>query len=230
MGLILNIDTSSKYCSVALAKDGEIVFGLESSKEMDHSSSLAPFVEKALAAAKERGEKLEAVSVIIGPGSYTGLRIGLSLAKGLAYSLSIPLITLSALQVMAVQAIFTYPEFEGDEIIVSMMDAGRMEVYEGIYDAALKLLKEEAPEILDEKSFLEISEDKKVIFAGDGVSKFKDLYGGKNAVWLENVRPHAKYMVSLSEKFFSEKKFSDIAYSVPRYLKEYKATQSKNRL
>lgn len=232
MALILNIDTSSKFCSIALAYEGETIFGLESSKEMDHSTTLAPFVEKAMETLKERKENLEAVSVVIGPGSYTGLRIGLSLAKGLAYSLSLPLITLGTLRVMAVEAIFSYSGFNGDEIIIPMMDAGRMEVYAAVFDSALNLLEKESPVILEENSFERFSGYPKVIFAGDGVKKFREKYGDRwpNAIWMENVKPHAKYMTVLSEKYFREKIFSDIAYTTPEYLKEYKATISKNRL
>ena len=230
MANILNIDTSSKFCSIALSVDGEIAFGLESSNEMDHSSTLAPFVDQAIQFLKERDLKLEAVAVAYGPGSYTGLRIGLSLAKGLAYSFDIPLITLSSLEIMAVRAIFSYPDIQGNEIIVPMMDAGRMEVYAGIYDCALSSLDEEKPIILTEDSFKEFNNKDKVLFVGDGSNKFKDVYSWKNAVWFTDSMPHAKYMAALSEKYFREKKFADIAYATPKYLKEYQAIVSKNRL
>lgn len=230
MGLILNIDTSSKYCSVALAQDGEILSGFESSQEMDHSVSLAPFVEKALSSAKKEGLKLDAVSVIGGPGSYTGLRIGLSMAKGLAFSLNVPLIILSSLQVITVRAMFSYPDLTGNETIIPMLDAGRMEVYAGVYDCSLKPRQEECPIILDEKSFSDYFNDDVIIFAGNGSEKFKSVYGSTNAIWLGSLLPHAKYMATLSEKMFREKDFSDIAYSSPRYLKEYKTTQSKSRI
>lgn len=230
MAVIINIDTSSKYCSVALAINGEVVFGMESSEEMDHSVSLAPFVDKAIKYLREKDKKLDAVSVINGPGSYTGLRIGFSLAKGLAFSLDLPLITLSSLEVMAVRAMFSYPEFQGNETIVSMMDAGRMEVYAGTYDHTLNLRGKEKPEILTEDSFSDLVKEKKVIFVGDGTSKFKSLYKNENAVWLGNLMPHAKYMTALSEKYYRENKFSDLAYVTPRYLKEYMVTQSKSKL
>ena len=227
MAIILNIDTSSKFCSIALAKEGEVIFGYESSNEMDHSKTLAPFVKKAMDFLEDHNLKLAAVSVITGPGSYTGLRIGLSLAKGLAYSLDIPLITLSSLQVIAVSAIFSDPEFRGEELIVPMMDAGRMEVYTAVFDSALNLIKEEAPLILDENSFsdLQLSE---LIFVGDGSLKFKDLFKGEKAKWAGPLLPHAKYMTSLSEKYFRQKRFSDIAYTTPKYLKEYITTKSKS--
>ena len=230
MAVILNIDTSSSICSVALSKDGEVIMGLESSKEMDHSSSLAPFVEKCMDYLRDRKEKLDAVSVVNGPGSYTGLRIGLSLAKGLSFGLDIPLITMSALKVMAVRAIFSDPDFNGDELIVPMMDARRMEVYTGVYDSALSLRLAESAVILDENSFDEFRRLPKLIFIGNGTEKFKPLFKSDNAKWLGNKMAHAKYMPALSEKMYKEKQFADIAYSVPNYLKEYKTTTPKNKI
>lgn len=226
---ILNIDTSSSICSVGLAKDGEIIMGLESSNKMDHSVSLAPFVEKCLLYLKDRKESLDAVSVISGPGSYTGLRIGLSMAKGLAFGYDIPLITLSALEVMTVRAIFTYHDFSGEEIIIPMMDARRMEVYAGVYDSALKNLSSEKAVILDSDSFNEFN-NRKILFIGDGTTKFKDLNKSDNAIWLGEGMPHAKYMSTLSEKYYRENKFSDVAYVSPNYLKEYQATTPKNKI
>ncbi|MCH5227441.1 MAG: tRNA (adenosine(37)-N6)-threonylcarbamoyltransferase complex dimerization subunit type 1 TsaB [Muribaculaceae bacterium] len=230
MAIIINIDTSSNFCSVALAIDGEIVVGLESAQKMDHSTSLAPFVEKCFESLRERGEKLDAISVVTGPGSYTGLRIGLSLAKGIAFGQDIPLICVSSLEVMAVRGIFSYHDFQGDEIIIPMMDAGRMEVYTGIYDSALHPVQEESALILEEKSFSDLPDDTKILFIGDGTEKFKELFKKENAVWLGAGMPHAKYMAALSEKYYREKKFSDVAYTVPRYLKEYKATKPKNMI
>lgn len=230
MAQILNIDTSSKQCSVALARDGEIELGFESSKEMDHAESLAPFAEKCVSYLREKGEKLDAVSVTNGPGSYTGLRIGLSLAKGIAFGLDIPLITISTLEVMAVRAIFTDLDFSGDEIIVPMIDARRMEVFTGALDSSLHPVIKEQPLILDESSLSELKDKERVLFIGDGTEKFKPLYQGNNAIWLGNGMAHAKYMVSLSEKYFREKRFADTAYAVPNYLKEYQATTPKNKL
>lgn len=230
MANILNIDTSSMQCSVAVCKDGEVIMGLESSQKMDHSTSLAPFVKQCMDFLQERGEKLDAISVTNGPGSYTGLRIGLSMAKGLAYGLDVPLITLSSLEVMTVRAIFSYPDFNGDELIVPMVDARRMEVFTGVYDSALRLVIDEHPEILDENSFSELKNKGKVLFIGDGSQKFEPLYSGDNAVWLGSGMPHAKYMGALSEKYFKEKRFSDVAYTVPNYLKAYQTTLPKNKI
>lgn len=230
MANILNIDTSAKICSVALAKDGEIMMGFESSEEMDHSRSLAPFVEKCMEYLRNNEMKLDAVSVANGPGSYTGLRIGLSMAKGISFGLDIPLIAVSSLEVMTVRAIFTYPNFNGDEYIVPMVDARRMEVYTATFDSSLNLVEPERALILEKDSFDEIVKKNKVIFIGDGTDKFKEIFEGGDVVFLGSGMPHAKYLAPLSEKYYREKRFSDVAYTVPSYLKEYQATQPKNRL
>lgn len=228
MAIIINIETSSKTCSVALSKDGAVELELESSEEMDHAVQVAPFVEKCMSELKRKGESPDAIAVSMGPGSYTGLRIGLSLAKGLAFSLDIPLITLSTLQVLAVKTMFRNMEWEGDEVIVGMVDARRMEVFAGAYDFSLNPVVGECAEILTEDSFSTLHNRRKVIFVGDGSEKFKDLYAGNNAVWLGALQPHARDMTALSEKCLREGKFADIAYCVPNYLKEYQTTVPKN--
>ncbi len=228
MATIINIETSSKVCSVALSKDGVTELEMEDNKGMNHAECLAPFVEKCLSDAKRKDYKIDAVSVSLGPGSYTGLRIGLSLAKGLAFSLDVPLIGLSTLQVLAVKAMFRNMLWEGDEIIVGMVDARRMEVFTGAFNFALEEVVKEAPLILTEDSFSNLHDRRKVIFIGDGSEKFKPLYKGDNAVWLGNLYPHARDMIALSEKYFREGRFIDTAYSTPNYLKEYQTTVPKN--
>lgn len=226
MATILNIETSSKVCSVTLSKDGVIEVELEDSKNMNHAECLAPFVNKCITEAKRKGFTIDAVAVSLGPGSYTGLRIGLSLAKGLAFGLGIPLIGISTLQILAVKAMFRNILWEGDEIIVGMIDARRMEVFSGAYDFSLKEVIKESPIILSNDSFSALYSKRKVIFIGDGIEKFKSLYGSENAVWLNNLFPHARDMVALSEKFYREGNFIDVAYSIPNYLKEYQTTVS----
>ena len=230
MAIIINIETSAKTCSVALSKDGAVEFQLEDTEGMNHATKLAPFVERCMEELKRKEEKPDAVSVSLGPGSYTGLRIGLSLAKGLAFSLDVPLIGLSTLQILAVKAMFRSMEWEGDEIIVPMVDARRMEVFTGAYNFALQEVVKEQPKILDSDSFKELHDRRKVLFLGDGSEKFKDVYSGTNAEWLGSLTPHAKDMLALSEKFFREKRFIDVAYSTPNYLKEYQTTVPKNKV
>ncbi len=228
MATIINIETSSRICSVALSKDGVIEMELEDDKGMSHAERLAPFVEKCIEESNRKGWPIDAISISLGPGSYTGLRIGLSLAKGLAFSLGVPLIGLSTLQVLAVKAMFRNILWEGDETIVCMVDARRMEVFGGAFDFSLKEVVKEAPYILTEQSFSELYPKRKVIFIGDGSEKFKSLYQGTNAEWLGNLYPHARDMIALSEKYFREGRFIDVAYSVPNYLKEYQTTVPKN--
>lgn len=230
MAVIINIETSAKTCSVALSKDGVVEFQLEDSFGMSHATRLAPFVERCMEELKRKEENPDAVAVSLGPGSYTGLRIGLSLAKGLSFSLDVPLIGISTLQILAVKAMFRSMEWQGDEIIVPMVDARRMEVFTGAYDFALNEIVKEQPLILNADSFGELHQYRKVIFIGDGSEKFKDIYSGENAVWLGNVMPHAKDMLALSEKFYREKRFIDVAYSTPNYLKEYQTTIPKNKV
>lgn len=230
MAIIINIETSSKICSVAISKDGVVEFQQEDTEGMNHAVRLAPFVARCMEELKRKEEKPDAIAVSLGPGSYTGLRIGLSLAKGLAYSLDIPLIGISTLQILAVKAMFRSMEWQGTETIVPMVDARRMEVFTGAYDFALEPVVGEGPMILDENSFASLHDREKVIFLGDGSEKFRELYKGGNAVWLGNLVPHARDMIALSEKFFREKRFIDVAYSVPNYLKEYQTTVPGNKV
>lgn len=230
MSTIINIETSSKVCSVALSKDGVLELELEDNEGMNHAVKLAPFIEKCMEELKRKGDRLDAVSVSLGPGSYTGLRIGLSMAKGLAFSLGIPLIGISTLQILAVKAMFRNMNWTGDEIILGMVDARRMEVFAGAYDFSLKPVIKEAPYILTDKSFPELTGYRKVIILGDGSEKYKEIYKDNNAEWLGSLTPHARDMIALSEKKLREKDFLDLAYSTPNYLKEYQTTIPKNKV
>ena len=138
--MILNIETSAKICSVALTEGVDAVWNKESGPEMEHSRLLAPYVQEALDVSERREGELEAVAVSMGPGSYTGLRIGLSLAKGLCFSRNIPLIGIPTLEILAVKGLFKSMEWKGDELFVGMIDARRMEVYTAIYNSALKCI------------------------------------------------------------------------------------------
>lgn len=230
MATILNIETSGKTCSVALTREGVLEFDLENSDGMKHAELLAPFVERAMEEVKRKEWKLDAVAVSIGPGSYTGLRIGLSLAKGLAFSLGVPLIGVSTLKILAVKAMFRNFNFTGEEILAPMIDARRMEVFTGAYDFALNALEGPAPMILDENSYASLLAEREVWFMGDGAEKAKEVIKSPNAHWMDGLNPMAKDMLALSEKAFREGDFLDIAYSVPEYLKEYQTTTPKCKI
>lgn len=230
MPTIINIETSGKICSVALTRDGVLEFDLENRDGMKHAELLAPFVERAMEEVKRKEWNVDAVAVSIGPGSYTGLRIGLSLAKGLAFSLGVPLIGVSTLKILAVKAMFRNFNFTGEEVLAPMIDARRMEVFTGAYDFSLKALQAPGPMILDNDSYASILENREVWFMGDGAEKAKDVIKSPNAKWLDGLDPLAKDMLALSEKAFREEDFLDIAYSVPEYLKEYQTTVAKPRI
>ena len=230
MATIINIETSGKICSVALTRDGVLEFDLENKDGMKHAELLAPFVEKAMAEVKRKEWTLDAVAVSIGPGSYTGLRIGLSLAKGLAFSLGVPLIGVSTLKILAVKAMFRNMNFTGEEILAPMIDARRMEVFTGAYDFSLNAVEGPGPMILDEDSYSGLLSEKEVWFMGDGAEKAKEVIKSPNAHWMDGLDPMAKDMLALSEKAFREGDFLDIAYSVPEYLKEYQTTTPKAKI
>lgn len=230
MATILNIETSGKICSVALCKDGAVEFQLEDHEGMNHAVKLAPFVEKCMNEIHRKEWKLDAVAVSIGPGSYTGLRIGLSLAKGLAFSLGIPLIGVSTLKILAVKAMFRNMDFQGDEILVPMIDARRMEVFTGAYNFALEAIEGPGPKIIDSDSFADLLAERQLYFMGDGADKVEAVIKSPNAHWLPGLNPVARDMLALSEKAFRENDFLDLAYSVPEYLKEYRTTVAKPRI
>lgn len=230
MSVILNIETSSKICSVAIGIDGHVEFHIESDEPMQHAAQLGVYVEKALEDIHRRELALDAVAVSIGPGSYTGLRIGLSLAKGLCFSKDIPLIGIPTLELMAVKAMFSLKESEGDEILVSMIDAGRMEVYTAAYDFRLNKIIPATPLIIKNGSYDQLKDYRKAIFFGDGMPKSRNMVKLPNKQFLNDKMPVALDMAPLSEKYFRERKFMDVAYGVPLYLKEYQAKISKNKV
>lgn len=226
MSTILCIETSGKFCSVALVHDGLAEFNREDNVEMNHARTIGPFVESCMDEARRKEWKIDAVAVSIGPGSYTGLRIGLSMAKGLCFSLNVPLIGVSTLMILAVKAMFRNFEWEGIEILVPMIDARRMEVYTAAYDFRLDPLMSPQPMILNEDSYAALPSDREIYFMGDGAEKSKSLLKGKRYHWIDNLIPKASDMTALAEKALREEFFIDTAYSVPEYLKDYDAKKS----
>ncbi len=227
MSTILAIETSGKYCSVALIHEGLAEFNRVDETEMNHARAIGPFVDECVKEARRREWKINAVAVSMGPGSYTGLRIGLSMAKGLCFSLNVPLIGISTLKLIAVKAMFRNIDWQGDEILVPMIDARRMEVYTAAYDFRLNALMEPQPLILDEESYNQLPSGREIYFMGDGSSKSKEILKGERLHWLDGVNPKASDMTALAEKAFREEDFLDVAYSVPEYLKEYEAKKSQ---
>ena len=229
MANILNIETSTSVCSVALTSEGQVVEHYENYEGQTHATLLSQFIKDALDSAARKELNLDAIAVSIGPGSYTGLRIGLSQAKGLAFGLGVPLIGVNTLQLLTVSAMFR-DFYDDDVLFVPMIDARRMEVYTAVYNSALEAILEPQPMIIDENSLGELLEQHKLVFLGNGSAKVKGVINHPNATFIDNVDPVALDMTALAEKAFREQRFIDVAYSTPLYLKEFQATIPKNKV
>ena len=228
MSHILNIETSTSVCSVALSSQGEIVFDRVSFEGPSHAKLAGLYVEEALAFANKHHLKPDAVAVSSGPGSYTGLRIGVSLAKGLCFGLDIPLISISTLELMASTAIRL--QQEADMLYCPMIDARRMEVYAALYDNQLREVRAIRPDIVDASTYADYLQQGKVCFFGNGAAKCETVIDSPDAVFLDNIHPLASEMATLATKAFERKDFADVAYYEPFYLKDFQATTPKNKV
>ncbi len=227
MSCIICIETATRVCSVALSVNENIVFRKEESTGPSHAVLLGVFVRDAMQYARENGLHLDAVAVSAGPGSYTGLRIGVSEAKGLCYGLNIPLIAVPTLEIMASQV---KANGHSADYYCPMIDARRMEVYASIYDSSLKEIRSVAADIIEAGSYEEFLSEGKVLFFGDGAGKCKEVIRSGNAHFLDGVHPLASSMVPLAIQYYQEKKYQDVAYFEPIYLKEFQATSPKRRI
>ncbi len=231
MAVILNIETSTKVCSAAVTAEGMIMRHFEDYEGRNHAALLSDFIKGCMDFLAEKELKLDAVAVSMGPGSYTGLRIGLSEAKGLCYALDIPLIGVNTLELMATRVMFSTDYVDPDSILVPMIDARRMEVYTAAYDFGLAELIKPQPLILDENAYADIlASGRPVLFFGDGMEKSKAVIKADNAVFVEGVDPLAVDMIALAERNFARREFLDTAYSVPLYLKDFQATKPRNKV
>ncbi len=263
MAVILNIETSTAVCSVAVSENGKCLFSRTSDIANSHSKMLSLFVQEALAFLNEElrmkneelpdGRKpdssffiphsslIDAVAVSAGPGSYTGLRIGVSMAKGLCFGLNIPLIAVDTLAVLNEELRMKNEELPDgrkhssffilhSSFLCPMIDARRMEVYDAVFDTQGNKIRETSADIIDENSFAELLEKNVIYFFGDGAEKCKTVITHPNARFVDNIVPSAENMISLAEKHFNEKNFEDVAYFEPFYLKEFVATTPKPRM
>lgn len=226
---IINIETATTVCSVAMSEHGSVLFEKTSFDGPSHASLLGLFVEEAVKESKLSGVKIDAVAVSSGPGSYTGLRIGVSMAKGLCFGWNVPLLSVPTLEILAFRAIETVSD-SSDSLFCAMLDARRMEVYAAIYDKSMRKVRDTEAEIITEKAYDSFLERQKVYFFGDGADKCKNVIQSPNAVFLDNIHPLASDMVLLSEQAYEEKRFEDLAYFEPFYLKDFVATVSKNKV
>lgn len=224
MALILNIETATKNCSVSLAKSGEVLVLKElNDGNYSHAEKLHVFIQEVLSEANINIASLDAVAVSKGPGSYTGLRIGVSAVKGLCFSIDKPLISVETLESLATSISVK------NGLIVPMLDARRMEVYAAVYNKNYELEREIKAEIINEDSFLEELSKGKVTFLGDGATKCKGVINSDNAFFVDDKFPSAKEMAILSYEKYKKNDIEDVAYFEPFYLKDFVVTPQKKR-
>ena len=219
MNYILNIESSTTNCSISLALDGNLVALKESNDDKySHSTKLHFFINEVLKKSNISVKELVAIAVSKGPGSYTGLRIGVAAAKGLCYSLDIPLISISTLHILSKQI-----QVREQGLILPVMDARRDEVYCAVYDSSYNLIKKAVPKIINQESFSELSYKSKLYFIGNGQEKCKRLIeNNTNLIFSNNnTFPSAREMTQLSYQKFKDLNFNDIAYFEPDYLKDF---------
>ena len=229
MSCILHIETSTEVCSVAASQDGATIFSQEDFNGPSHATVLGVYVDEALSFIDNHAIPLDAVAVSCGPGSYTGLRIGVSMAKGICYGRNIPLIGIPTHKVMSVPVLLRH-ELPEDALLCPMIDARRMEVYATIYDRALKEIRPTSADVIDENSYAEFLEKHPVYFFGNGADKCREKLTHPNAHFIENIHPLAKWMFPLAERANANQDFKDVAYFEPFYLKEFVASTPKKLL
>jgi tRNA threonylcarbamoyladenosine biosynthesis protein TsaB len=232
MAYILSLETSTTVCSVAVTANDEVLSLREVIDAKSHASQLIPFISEALEESSISPKDLSAIAVSKGPGSYTGLRIGVSTAKGLAYGLKIPLISLDTLFCMASGFLEVHPEFSESPnmLLCPMIDARRMEVYSVIYNTSLKEIRNIKAEIIQNDSFNQFLYNNTIHFFGDGAMKCERTITGKTAVFHEGFHPSATYMGRIALKKFKKGLFENLAYFEPFYLKDFVTTIPINKV
>ncbi len=232
MAKILNIETSTGVCSVAYSEDGKIIASKELYQTNSHASHLTVLIQQLF---EENNipsiQEIDAVAVSSGPGSYTGLRIGVSTAKGICYALHKPLIAIDSMHIMAYP--LTQQNWEKSDLpqlFCPLMDARRMEVYTAVFDQEMQLKEEISAKIVEEETFNNWLENNKVIFFGNGADKCKSTITHDNACFIDDCHPLAKNLAPMAEKYYQQNKFEDVAYFEPFYLKDFVATTPKKKV
>ena len=226
--MILSIETSGDFCSAAISDGESLVTSWLIEQPRAQSSRLAPAIDEMFKAAGLSVKDCKAVAVSSGPGSYTGLRVGVSLAKGLCFGAGIPLIGVGTLDLIVNQALDLYNN-ERPDYIVPMIDARRMEVYQTVYDGNANRIGEIEPLILEAGSYQDLLSKGKVLFCGDGCEKFQSIISNPNAQFLP-CRPEARYMTKIARRKYLASDFEDVAYMEPFYLKDFRIGQSKKNI
>lgn len=228
MACILHIETSTTVCSVALSVNGDIVLEKVSYDGPSHAALLGIYIEEAITFLRGREYSLDAVAISGGPGSYTGLRIGTSMAKGLCLGFNIPLIVIPTLDILASKVILQTDDSQS--LYCAMLDARRMEVYAAIYRVDLSIVRETRADIVIPEIYDAYLNNDTVYFFGNGAAKCKEIISSPRAIFVDDVFPLAEDMAVLAEKYYHEQQFEDVAYFEPYYLKEFIATIPKNKV
>lgn len=240
MPVILHIETATDLCSVAVSQDTAIIFQTDNlpkegdepkqEKGTNHASILGTMVDEALSFTDNHAIPFDGVAVSAGPGSYTGLRIGVSMAKGVAYGRNLKLISVPTLEVQCVPVLLVHDDLPEDALLCPMLDARRMEVYTALYTRALKTVLPIQPMVIDEHAFTEQLNEHPIYFFGNGAAKCMDIIQHPNAHLIEGIEPLAKWMQPLAERRFLSEQYEDVAYFVPFYLKDFVAIKPKKLL
>ncbi|MBR1517985.1 MAG: tRNA (adenosine(37)-N6)-threonylcarbamoyltransferase complex dimerization subunit type 1 TsaB [Prevotella sp.] len=230
MSCILNIDTSTDVCSVAVSENGACIFSKEDHSGPNHAVNLGVFVDEAMSFTDNHAIPFDAVAVSSGPGSYTGLRIGVSMAKGICYARDLKLISVPTLATMCVPLLLQEKIEEDDALLCPMIDARRMEVYAQVFDRSLKVVRGIQADVVDENTYRSLLDEHVVYFFGNGAEKCMSAIGHDNARFIPGIEPLAKNMFPLAEKKFLNDDFEDVAYFVPFYLKDFVAKTPKKLL
>lgn len=233
MALLLSIETSTAVCSVALSENGKLIALKETKEGMKHASQLTVFIQSILKENNNEVVDLDAIVISKGPGSYTGLRIGVSTAKGLCYGANIPLIAINTLECMSVpvaSSISSKLNNASSAWFCPMIDARRMEVFTAFFNNENSIQKETSADIIDENSYLDILAEREIVFFGDGSSKCKEMINHKNAIFIDNITPSAANMIGIADDKFNKAEFEDVAYFEPFYLKDFVATTPKKNI
>lgn len=234
MAIILIIETSTEVCSIALTKDGKLIDQIESAEGQNHARMVSVFIQELLSKNGIKSDEISAVTVSRGPGSYTGLRIGVSTAKGICFAAGIPLIAIGTLEAMAKYVALNRLHFgvgnDKPVLFCPMIDARRMEVYSMLFDEDGNMLKPISAEIIDETFLAGELTGNQVVFFGNGSEKCKKIITSPNAVFIDKISASASYLCELAWQVYKNEQFEDVAYFEPFYLKDFVATVSKKNI
>ena len=234
MALLLNLESSTEVCSVSLAENGQLVDFIESDEGQNHARLLSVFAEDLMSRNGLLFSQLKAVSISKGPGSYTGLRIGVSLAKGICFANQIPLIAISPLKSMSAHVSSNLEQYAiqpaSDLLFCPMIDARRMEVYTAIYDRDNREVEPVAAKIVDSSTFQPYLEKHSIVFFGNGAAKCKSRIDHRNALFISDIKTSAQFMCALAQKAYENNEFEDVAYFEPFYLKDFIAGIPKKNI